>query len=74
MRRILMMQLYNYILTEDTCKNGTWIDNVNPATGEVIHIRSQKEDAEDAILSAEQAFQGEWSQWSSQDRRTYLIK
>lgn len=71
------MELYNYINGQKTpAKAGEWIDNINPATGEVISLipRSQMEDAAEAILAAKSGFSGEWASWSHQERADLLDK
>lgn len=69
------MSLYNYIDGEKVPAHaGGWIDNINPATGQVISLipRSQTDDAKKAVLSAKNAFEGEWSEWSAEQRACLL--
>jgi aminomuconate-semialdehyde/2-hydroxymuconate-6-semialdehyde dehydrogenase len=69
------MNLYNYIDGEKCpAIAGEWIDNINPATGNVISLipRSQIEDAKRAVLAAKHAFAGEWSEWSVEQRASLL--
>ena len=53
------MKLSNFICNESKeSVTGEWIENINPATGSVLSLipRSQKEDVEEAIQSAQEAF------------------
>ena len=54
---------------------GGWLDNVEPATGQVYSRipRSGAEDVEAAVKAARKAFPG-WRAWSPSDRRAVLMR
>lgn len=54
---------------------GAWLDNVEPATGEVYCRipRSTAEDVDAAVAAARAAFPG-WRAWSPADRRAVLMR
>lgn len=61
------MQLYNVIGGEHKPPhNGQYIDNINPATNQLISQipRSNEADVIAAVASAQKAYQGDWSSYS----------
>jgi aminomuconate-semialdehyde/2-hydroxymuconate-6-semialdehyde dehydrogenase len=71
-----MLRLKNYIdgqLVEPL--SGKWLENTNPAKGEVIHMipASDSSDIDIAILSAQRAFSS-WSALKSSERSNYMLK
>ena len=71
-----MKQILNYINGELVPPvSGEWIDNIDPAIGEVYsHIpRSNQQDAEKAIAAAKSAF-GEWDAMGEQGRSKVMLR
>lgn len=71
-----MIQIKNYIngkLQEPL--SGKWIDNYNPANGEVYGQtpNSSKADVKDAVIASEKAFQS-WSNTTVEERSKILLK
>jgi aminomuconate-semialdehyde/2-hydroxymuconate-6-semialdehyde dehydrogenase len=70
------MQLANFIGGEQTSpRSGTWLDDVNPATEEVIAQipDSDGKDVDDAVAAAKAAFPS-WSGTASAERSRLLLK
>jgi aminomuconate-semialdehyde/2-hydroxymuconate-6-semialdehyde dehydrogenase len=55
--------------------SGRWLDDVNPATGEVhaLIARGDAEDVDRAAAAAKAALHGPWSQWTA-ERRAELLE
>jgi len=55
-------------------RSGLWLDNVNPATGEVYSLvaRSTAEDINDAVAAAKKAFPN-WSSMKTKERSDHLL-
>ncbi len=71
-----MQKILNYINGELLPpQNGEFLDNINPATGEVYSLipRSGTEDAEQAIKAAKEAFPL-WSSLSKEERSEHVLK
>src|SRR5687767_11965745 len=71
-----MQKILNYIngkLQEP--KSGKFIDNVNPATGEVYSLipDSDSKDVEEAVEAAQKAFPG-WAALPAEKRSAYMLK
>ena len=70
-----MKKLFNFIDGEKRAASSQqWIENINPATGEVLSLipRSSEHDAEAAIQSAQDSFDGLWSSYSYTQRADLL--
>lgn len=75
-KTIWVKKILNFINGEHReAASGAWIDNYNPANGEVYaHIaRSDRQDVELAVKAAEKAFPI-WSQMSINERSAKLVK
>ncbi|MES2526816.1 MAG: aldehyde dehydrogenase [Bdellovibrionota bacterium] len=71
-----MEKIFNYIGGElIPPQNGKYLDNVNPATGEVYSLvpDSQESDVKKAVAAAKKAFPA-WSALSPKERSVYLSK
>ncbi|MFT5687118.1 MAG: aminomuconate-semialdehyde/2-hydroxymuconate-6-semialdehyde dehydrogenase, partial [Myxococcota bacterium] len=70
-----MKRLHNHIGGRFVAPTGgTWIDNINPATGEVISqiARSSETDVQAAVTAAQAAMAGSWGRSSATERADLL--